>query len=323
MKRRKKQKRSATLSDLGECRMLERLLPGLPARTDLRVGAGDDCAVVRPRLNTGFDWLLTSDPVIEGVHFDARSPAATIGHKALARCLSDLAAMGGSPLWALVNVSAPGATPAARIEGVYRGIVRLAKQHGMAIAGGDISAGPALALHVFVVGRAPAGRAALRSGAKPGDALYVTGALGGSSLGRHARFEPRLEQGQWLVSGRWVAAMMDLSDGLAMDLPRLLAASRCGAEINLAAIPLHADAGRVRDGRSALEHALCDGEDFELLFAVRRGREAAFESAWRRRFALPCTLIGRALAHGRGLLWRDASGKHIKTGRGGYEHFRG
>ena len=189
------------------------------------------------------------------------------------------------------------------------------------IAGGDLSAGPVLELHVFAVGRASAGRAILRQGARPGDALYVTGALGGSRRGRHLRFEPRLAEGQWLLAGRWATAMMDLSDGLALDLPRLLEQSGRGAEIRLADLPIHPDARRVRDGRTPLEHALSDGEDYELLFTVPAARCAAFENAWRRRFRLRCTRIGRILPRSRGLAAVDVAGRRSHIQQGGYEHF--
>ncbi len=315
------QKFCASLGKLGERGMLRRLLPGLAARPDVCVGAGDDCAVVRADKEARFDLLLTSDPVIEGIHFSSSAPAPAIGHKAIARVFSDVAAMGGTPLWVLADIVAPCTTRASRIAGIYKGLNRLASRHGAAVVGGDISAGPTLELHVFCVGRAPKGRAVLRKGARPGDALYVTGALGGSGRGRHLVFEPRLKEGQWLLAGGWATAAMDISDGLAMDLPRLLEQSQCGAEIHLADLPIHADALRMSNGKSPLKRALCDGEDFELLFTVASSRCAAFETAWHKHFKAPCARIGRILARSRGLKSVDAAGRKHNFEHGGYEHF--
>ena len=321
MTKKAKISKNSKLHALGERGLLARLVPGLPGRADVLVGAGDDCAVVSAGKGAAFDWLLTSDPVVEGVHFETSAPDAAIGHKALARCLSDIAAMGGAPMWVLVNLVAPPAVRVSRIDGIYDGLTKLARRHDVAVVGGDVSAGAKLELHVFAVGRVPAGKAVLRSGALPGDALYVSGALGGSRQGRHLRFEPRLKQGQWLAAGAWATAMMDLSDGIAMDLPRLLMASRCGAELGLADIPLHKDTSRMKDGIAPLEHALFDGEDFELLFTVSRHKCAALEAAWRKRFAACCVRVGTILERRCGVRIVDADGSCRHMPAGGYEHF--
>ena len=311
-----------TLEQMGELEILSRLTRRLPGRGDVIVGAGDDCAVVRPPARKPGDLLLKSDPVVEGVHFKPDTPARDVGRKALARVLSDIAAMGGTPLWVLVNLVAPGNTPWARVEGIRRGFARLARRHGVAWAGGDISAGPVLELHVFCVGRAPRGKSVLRSGAKPGDAIYVTGTLGGSILGKHLRFEPRLAQGQWLSAEHWASAMLDLSDGLAIDLPRLARASRCGAEIWPDRFPISQALRKSGCGRQLIKHALGDGEDYELLFTVADAKVPEFEAAWRRRFSLRCTRIGR-IAGGRAgrvvLVQAGRARRIIKDG--GYEHF--
>jgi thiamine-monophosphate kinase len=199
-----------------------------------------------------------------------------------------------------------------------------------------------LELHVFAVGRVPQGKAVLRSGAKPGDRLYVTGKLGGSLLGRHLRVEPRLAEGQWLRENGWVTAMMDVSDGLAADLPRLVKASGVGAVVDAEAVPVSGAARRMgkggeqraegeeqraegneqgERGMAALEHALSDGEDFELLFSVSARKAEAFESGWRKRFRLECTAIGKVTkAAGKvDLVW---NGKVVPLTAMGYEHFR-
>jgi thiamine-monophosphate kinase len=283
-------------------------------------GIGDDCAVVRTGRRDPYDLLLKSDPVIEGVHFLPSTPGGAIGHKALGRVFSDLAAMGGEPLWVLVDLVAPPTASVSRIEAIYQGMARLARRYGAAIVGGDTSRGPALEVHVFAVGRLPRGTALLRSGARPGEALYVTGSLGGSGLGRHLRFEPRLREGQWLRDAAGVTAMMDVSDGLATDLRRLAAASGTGVVLDLGCVPVAAAARRLRDQRSALEHALADGEDFELLFTVPSRKVRAVESAWANAFRLPCTRIGAMTAQPGRVEGRDGEECKELTLHG-YEHF--
>lgn len=303
---------------------MARLTGRLPARADVVVGAGDDCAVVRPAGGGRYDWLLKSDPVIEGVHFESEAPPRAVGHKALGRVLSDVAAMGGEPLWVLVDLVLRSGRDTAWAEAAYAGLSRLARRSGVAVVGGDTSRGAVRELHVFAVGRVPRGKAVLRSGARAGDALYVTGGLGGSLAGRHLRFEPRLAEGAWLREEGWATAMMDVSDGVAADLPRLAAASRLGARLRRAALPLSVAAKQAarRDGIPAWRHALGDGEDFELLLTVRARTAAAFERAWRRQFDLPCTLVGSMTAQ-RGVIdLVDEEGHDTRLGEQGFEHFR-
>lgn len=309
---------------LAENAIVARLTRRLPSRPDVVIGAGDDCAVVRGGSGEAADWLLKSDPVIEGVHFLASASPADVGHKALGRVLSDIAAMGGEPLWVVVDLVLRDGCDAIWARQAYAGLTRLARRTGVAVVGGDTSRGAARELHVFGVGRVPCGSAVLRSGARAGDALYVTGRLGGSLAGRHLRFEPRLAEGAWLREHGWATAMMDLSDGVAADLPRLAAASRVGARIEREAIPVSVAARQAaaRDGRPAWRHALCDGEDFELMFTVRGSRADAFERAWRRRFRLPCTRIG-VMTGRRGRLEMAAAGRCARMDAKGYEHFRG
>jgi thiamine-monophosphate kinase len=308
------------VGDIGERALVDRLRRLAPGRPDVRAGIGDDCAVVRPVPRGGADWLLKSDPVIEGVHFLPTVSPARIGHKAVGRVLSDMAAMGGEPAWLLMDLVAPAEAPVARIEGIYRGAAALARRWGVAIVGGDTSRGPVLELHVFGVGRVPRGEAVLRSGARPGDAVYVTGALGGSAAGRHLRFTPRLDEGRWLRERGWVTAMMDLSDGLASDLPRLALASRAGAVIEAGRVPIAPAARRTRRGRSPLFQALADGEDFELLFTVPARRAAAFERAWARRFSLACTRVGMMTARA-GVIEVEGGHGRRPLQTAGYEHF--
>lgn len=290
-----------TLRDIGEQALIKRLARRLPSRPDVAVGVGDDCAVVRVP-GSRYDLLYTTDAVIEGTHFLPNTQPEQIGHKAAGRVLSDLAAMGGEPLYLLINLVATPKTPLARVEQIYRGVGRLCARHGVAIIGGDTSTGRVLELHVFGVGRVPRGKAVLRSGARAGDVLYVTGRLGGSRHGKHLNFEPRLREGQWLRN--WASAMIDISDGLATDLRHVVESSGVGADISADKIPLSRHAKSVRS-------AFRDGEDFELLFTVPGKKSAVFEKAWRKTFRLSCTPFG--------IVTRSRKFP-LKTS--GYEHFR-
>ncbi|MDI6775212.1 MAG: thiamine-phosphate kinase [Verrucomicrobiota bacterium] len=311
-------KTPATARQAGELALIQQLCRLLqPGRGVIR-GPGDDCAVVRIP-GSSSDWLLKSDSVIQGVHFPHNAPAGAVGCKAVGRVLSDIAAMGGRPHWALVNLVAPAGTRIDRLRRIYRGAAALALRHGLAIVGGDTSRGPVLELHVFAVGSAPRSRAVLRSGARPGNALFVTGRLGGSIRGKHLTFEPRVSEGQWLRD--WATAMIDLSDGLATDLRRLVAQSRVGARLRAARIPIAPAARRLRDGRSPLHHALTDGEDFELLFAIPARRQRAFRAAWRRAFRLPCACIGEIIRRKDVIECVDAAGKQSVLKSSGYQHF--
>jgi thiamine-monophosphate kinase len=300
---------------------LRRLFRFLPTRPDIRQGVGDDCAVVHAPGDADTDWILTSDPVIEGTHFRRDSSPAGIGHKAIGRVLSDVAAMGGEPDWALIDLVAPSDESMERLEAVYAGARALADLHGLAVVGGDLARGPLLELHVFACGHLPTGSAVLRSGAKPGHGIYVTGQLGGSLLGRHLNFEPRLRPGVWLRSGHWASAMMDLSDGLGRDLLRMMESSAAGAVIQVSNLPISGDVPSGDAPSGPLDHALFDGEDFELLFTVPPTKENAFLDAWRRDFTLPCTRIGQVVAQPEGTSLLHADGRREALQDKAYEHF--
>ncbi len=236
--------------------------------------------------------------------------------------VSDIAAMGGTPLWILVDLVAPAATPLARIRGLYDGMIAAATQWNLGILGGDTAEGDTLELHITGVGRLPRGTAVLRSGARIGDRIYVTGALGGACLPgcrHHLLFEPRLEAGRFLAEKKFATSMMDLSDGLAADLPRLLDASRRGVRLDATAIPLSRAA---RKTAQPLQHALCDGEDFELLFTVAPRNCARFETAWKRKFpTLSATCIGTILSRRAKRILRLPDGSTTPLRPGGYQHF--
>jgi thiamine-monophosphate kinase len=307
----------ATVGQVGELALIDRLRRLLPTRGDILVGAGDDCAVVRPDPQSVEDWVLKSDPVICGRHFLPDADPRAVGHKAMGRVLSDLAAMGAEPRWALVNLVLTREIPVATVDAVYEGMLTLAHRHRLALVGGDTSQGSELALHVFACGTVPHGTARLRSGARVGDGLYVTGALGGSLAGRHLTFEPRVSEGLWLRA--WAGAMIDISDSLSSELWHIAEQSGVALEVEAACIPVTDAAARTG---KPLDAALYDGEDFELLFSVPSPRQPAFAAAWRDAFpSLPCTRIGAVTGGAAGGAVRlCADGSVATLPRRGYEH---
>jgi thiamine-monophosphate kinase len=240
----------------------------LPRRSPVIAGIGDDCAIYRPK-GSPDDLLFTTDMLIEDVHFQSQTHSAEdVGWKALARGLSDIAAMGGEPRFFLVSLALTPRTNQAWVAGFYRGMLRLARRAGAILVGGDLGHGEKLLCDIVVGGSVPRGQALRRDGAKAGDAIYVSGRLGGAALGlagargaarkRHLRPEPRLALGRFLRERLHATAAMDLSDGLSLDLWRLCRASKLAASIE--APP--------RFPGATLDQSLHGGEDYELLFTV-------------------------------------------------------
>jgi thiamine-monophosphate kinase len=260
-------------------------------------GIGDDCAILRPRAKD--DLVLTSDLLIQDRHFtrEIYSPA-DIGHKALARSLSDLAAMGAEPVFCLVSLAIPDDLTGSWLNRFYKGLLALAAKHNTTLAGGDLSRFDHIVADVMCCGRVPRGKALLRSTAKPGDSIYVTGTLG-KSWQRNRRPEPRIEAGIALRR-LGVRAAMDLSDGLSLDLHRLCLESHVSAEIT-------ADLS---------EQALHGGEDYELLFTAPTGRRVPSQIA-----GVPVTQIGQ-ITRGREILVRNLKGIANRLEPRGWEHFR-
>lgn len=292
-------------------------LRGFFASRDRRVevGIGDDAAIVRTRSRT----VVTCDPVVEGVHFVRGAPLARVGRKAICRNLSDLAAMGATPDCAVASVLLPRWVDRAGRRRLFEGLRDASRAHACPVVGGDCAgtAGP-LTITVTVLGHLES-KPMLRSALALGDTLHVTGALGGSLLGHHLRFAPRLAEGRWLSARAGVRCAIDLSDGLAIDLWALLAASRIrGAVLDERAIPVAAAAVRSArtSGVSALEHALFDGEDYELLFAVRAGRRLPRGG--------PLAVVARSpigvVDGGPGLRLRGADGRIRALPVRGYSH---
>ena len=255
-----------------ELEFLEWLRSRLSRHSHLRVGPGDDAAVVR--LAHGADGVVTSDLLSDGVDFElGRVSPRRIGHKALAVNLSDLAAMAAKPVTAIVSLLLPRDNAAALARELYEGILPLAETYGISIAGGDTNTWDGkLAISITAIGETTVKGSLLRSGAKPSDRILVTGKFGGSILGRHLDVEARVQEALWLHDNHELHAGIDCSDGLAHDLWQLCEASNCGAVVNLDQVPIsdaaQQFAAKWQGQGTALEHALRDGEDFELILAV-------------------------------------------------------
>jgi len=275
------------------------------------VGIGDDCAALR--MPPGKVLLVTTDMVIAGVHFDPQTATAEqVGHKAMARGLSDIAAMAGDALAVVVALAAPRGMESKYFQELFLGMKSVADAFGVQIIGGDMASGDLpLTLTVTALGAGAEGALALRSGASPGDAALVTGELGGSILGRHLTFLPRLNEAKWLRGEIAIHSMVDLSDGLATDAGHVAEESRVAIELWDDAIPISRAAGELArtSGKTPLEHALTDGEDYELFFTA----DAAEAEGLLRRTDLPVrvTRIGQVSA-GSGLwLGRGAARKRL------------
>lgn len=301
------------LCDVGEHALIERIArrAGRGGRGRWSLGIGDDAALLRTR--AGEEIVLSTDTLVEGVHFrfDREGPRR-VGRRALVVNLSDLAAMGATPVGALLALCAPKRLPLATFDGLVRGFTDEARRFACPLVGGNLSSATRTSLSVTIVGRIDAGRALTRNGLRPGDALFVTGTLGRAALrrleadrrGSALRFvpEPRLAAGRRLARLREARACIDLSDGLANDLGQLLLASRVAAQVEVGALPRAP--GFTRDchriGIDPLTLQLRGGEDYELLFGLAPGRLAADEDEVGRRLGVPVTRIGRVVP-GRGI----------------------
>jgi thiamine-monophosphate kinase len=292
------------LSEMGEDALIARLIKGLNQGGNVLVGPGDDCAVVDVGLQ-GVYQLLKTDSLVEGIHYLSATPAEKVGWKAVARVLSDFAAMGGVPDQLLVTIALPSSQEVRYVEALYRGMEDCAVRYGAAICGGETSAvpdGSAAVISVAGTGWVEEKRLVKRRGGQVGDLVVVTGTLGGSIQGKHLDFTPRLKEAKWLTEHFSLHAMMDLSDGLARDLPRLAKASGCGYVIYENDLPCSPGCD--------IAGALGDGEDYELLFTVSPGTIKSLMSRWNAHFPeLPLSVVGELIGGEGGAL------------SGGWEHF--
>lgn len=302
---------------LSETELIQRLTQDLPADSSVLTGPGDDCAVL--------DWsgsklLFKTDAIVEGIHFERDTPPEAIGRKALARALSDIAAMAGKPTHALITLGVHAEMEPSLIDAVYQGLRNCAREHHVNIVGGETTSLSQLTLSISLIGRAS--KPILRTGSAVGDAIFVSGELGGSLAGHHLNFTPRLKEARWLSDQDIVHAMIDLSDGLATDLRHLLS-DQTGAELLTRALPIRRAAKeRARDnpsGKTALLAALTDGEDYELLFTVSSKDAVPLLDGWKSAFPeTPLHCIGK-ITDQPGIALRDDKGVKPLTLHG-YDH---
>src|SRR5262245_4724923 len=290
------------LGEIGEDQLLNQLSLGKA----VLAGAGDDCAIVQIPGSKKY-LVLKTDCVVEGVHFLHGTNALDVGWKAMMRPLSDFAAASAVPRFALVTLIVPQQTEVAWVRGLYRGLHRAANCFEVRIVGGETSniQGP-IVISVSVIGFVEKSRATSRRGGRSGDDLFVTGHLGGALKQKHLKFVARITESRWLTKNFSICAMMDLSDGLGADLPRLAAASKVGFDIELENLPVARGA--------TIENAISEGEDYELLFAVSPRDRNRLERDWRRNF--PKLLLTRI-----GSLNRKSQIATRKLPRG-YVHFQ-
>ncbi len=305
-----KQKTIETFGEFGLIREIQKWIPKAKA---IRQGIGDDAAVFNG--SGGKYQLLTIDTLVEDVDFlkDKATPQE-IGWKALAINLSDIAAMGGIPKVAVVSLTLSKKTSVQFVKGFYEGLRKLAKQFGVSIVGGDLSSGPKISSSIAVLGESEKKRTIFRKGAKADDFICVTGRLGGSILGKHLHFTPRVREGEFLAR-QGASAMIDISDGLGQDLDHLMTESNIAFLIDESKVPISQAARKLARGNSKKEmiRAFCDGEDFELLFTIAPQKFRALKKVWSRKFSTPLTVIGRVVK------WRGnkpTGRKHL-----GYQHF--
>lgn len=294
------------LSDIGEDALISRLIAKIPCDPAPGAGPGDDCAVVEHSIEADRLELLKTDALVCNVHFTPSAPPRQVGWKAVARVASDFAAMGGRPERFLVTLAMPPETDLAWVEELYIGIGEALRAFDSQLVGGEtcrVPVGSAAVISIAATGSVARDSLVLRSTARPGDVLMVTGRLGGSINHKHLHFIPRLVESDWLVSNFKPTAMMDISDGLAKDLPRMAEMSKCGFELDFEALPKERECG--------VDQALGDGEDYELLIAMAPDQVAKLQAAWAERFPnLELTVIGRLVEVGKGI-----------TLSGGWDHF--
>jgi thiamine-monophosphate kinase len=305
MKLRESARGGIRLGELGEDRLLDELLPRLSLGKAVAVGPGDDCAVVETHDRRNL-LALKTDCVVEGVHFLPGTHALDVGWKAMMRPLSDFAATSAVPQFALITLIAPEQTQVEWVKNLYRGLRRAAKRFKVSIVGGEMSGtlGP-IAISASVIGFVEKDRWVSRRGGKVGDDLFVTGRLGGAMKRKHLQFIPRIMESRWLTKRFSIHAMMDLSDGLGVDLPRLARTSKVGFKIDLKNLPLTRGA--------KIDEAISEGEDYELLFAISSRQRRRLQREWRKKFPkLPLTLIGSL---------SQPSTNNSQLLRGGYVHF--
>lgn len=301
------------IKDLNEIDLIRRLSKNFRLDNTVIKGPGDDAAVLRW---TKDKYLLyTCDMVIEGVHFDLKKATPfQVGWKAMGRNISDIGAMGGIPKYAVVSLAISPRLDVSVADGICKGIKDLADRFGVNIVGGDMARSERIVMDISLVGQVEKKKLVLRSGARKGDLIFVTGALGGSIKKRHLNFMPRVREAREILKHFKINSMIDISDGLALDLNRILEASGVGAVIYENAIPLSRDA-------ASINSALYDGEDYELLFTMSAKEARRFFKTTFGKMKTPVSLIGDIIAKSKGYKMVRKSGKEDKVKVKGYLHF--
>lgn len=302
-----------TLKQVGELKFIQMIAGLCQTKPNVKKGIGDDAAVVE--FSPDKFLLFTSDMLIEGVHFKRNHLPQGIGHKAMASSISDIAAMAGIPQYALVSLGLPKELSFSFAKKIYQGLVRTARQFDIQIIGGDTNEATKIIIDVFLTGVVEKRNLVLRSGAKKGDLIFVTGRLGGSLFGKHLRFTPRLKEARFLVKNYKLNSMIDISDGLIQDLNHILKESKAGAILYEARIPLS------KKAKSA-ENAYNDGEDFELLFTLPKKEAGRLISKWPFKNKVPLSFVGEIMDKEFGFKIKDKSGKIKKIKLAGFQHFR-
>ncbi len=310
---------------LSEFDLIKRIIKKIPRKLQGPFGIGDDTAVLNFKGKK--KWLFTTDVLVDGVDFvSGKTSPRLVGRKALAVNISDIAAMGGEPVACLISLGIPRHFKTQWIDRFYDGFIALAQKYKIQCAGGDISCSREFFVSIALLGVSQSGKIVTRAGARAGNTIFVTGELGGSITRHHLLFEPRLEQSRFLIRHFHPTAMIDISDGLIQDLGHILELSACGAAIDLQAIPVSRDAKWLAKGNSekALEHALTDGEDFELLLTVPSREKEKLISAWKKRFPkVSLSLIGEITGTRKKITWRK-EGRQVaapKLKKKGFSHF--
>ncbi len=328
------------LSKIGEFGLIEKLRRKIKKRSPrIKLGVGDDCAVVAA---PDHDLLITADTLIEDVHFDLHyiSPEM-LGKKSIAVNLSDIAAMGGSPLYILISLGMPISTRVEFIDELYSGFENTAKKYNCSIIGGDVSKSiNGLIISITIIGEVKKNVFIQRAGARIKDKIFVTGNSGDSAAGleilkksnhikknkmieKHLCPKPRLKEGQILAEKIGVSSMIDLSDGLASDLKRICEESKCGARIYINKIPFSPGLRKLKKSinKNILDYALFGGEDYELLFTIKENKVAQLQKRWHR-MTIPITNIGEILDKKCGIILVSPDGKEEPLPQKGYNHFK-
>lgn len=296
------------LNEIGEFGLIRRFQKKIKTGSSVIKGSGDDCAVLK------FDkhnyQLFTTDMIIEGIDFKKNANLESVGAKALAISISDIAACAGIPHHAVVALGLPPNMQVNKVDLLAKGIFGLAKEFNINIVGGDISAADKLIINVSMLGTVEKNKLCLRRGAKTGDMIMVTGEFGGSIKGKHLKFNPRLKESRFLADNFKINAMIDVSDGLIQDLGHILEASAVGAVLYESLIPLSRQAQGVED-------ALCSGEEFELLFTASRDQADKIIKSAKYRFKV----IGEIMPKSFGLRLIDFKNRYSKLKLQGYRHF--